>query len=378
MEGASGDRRLNLRTVSQGVALGLLGCLSVWLFLRIGTAQPFGVDFSCVWAGVQAALHHPGRLYDFAYISQQQGWPMGPGRPRPFIYPPSALPVFAPFGLLSFWVAYSLWMLLTGALFIWSALRAGAKWWMVVFPPLALVVAGGQVTFLVGGLVVAGLTLRDRRILAGVLFGIAAAVKPQLLVLAPIALAADRRWRTILAAGATAGLLCLASAAVWGAAPWMDWLGALPKFQHLVLADPGLVRTMVTPYSALVRSGFNGAWAYLLIPPVVAAVWFTFRRTRRVPERILALFGGGLLIVPYAMDYEIALLAPAVAAFLARTADRRWPAYLAAAIIFCLGFGYPLPLAAVLTLLGWAVSPSLVRPPRDTDPARPQAVRGAA
>src|ERR1700712_5227534 len=63
------------------------------------SSQAAGADFSCFWAGVQAALHAPSRLYDFDYISGLQGWPQGRQSVRPFIYPPSALAVFLPFGL---------------------------------------------------------------------------------------------------------------------------------------------------------------------------------------------------------------------------------------------------------------------------------------
>ena len=40
------------------------------------------------------------------------------------------------------------------------------------------------------------------------------------------------------------------------------------------------------------------------------------------------------MISPYAMNYEAALLAPAVALYLARTDDRRWLAYAVASVIY--------------------------------------------
>jgi predicted permease len=71
----------------------------------------------------------------------------------------------------------------------------------------------------------------------------------------------------------------------------------------------------VTPYAAVLRLGFDPRWtipvfALLAIPLVMLA----FGRSRDVSLRLVTLLGGALLISPYGMYYELALLAPAVAA----------------------------------------------------------------
>jgi len=192
-----------------------------------------------------------------------------------------------------------------------------------------------------------------------VLFGLAGAIKPQFLILLPLALVADRQWRTIGATGMTAGLLAALAAAIWGPGVWGDWLRALPHFQHAMFANREIIRTMVTPYAVLELAGLPGAWAFLLIPPVLLAVWTTFRRTTDVPTRLLLLIGGTLLIIPYAINYEMALLAPAVVALAARTQDRRWPAYAAAVPVLGMEYAYGLwSLILLLAILGWATWPS--------------------
>jgi hypothetical protein len=343
------------RRVILGSLLGLLDYISLRLFLGVAAVQPIGLDFSCFWAGARVAVHNPARLYDLTYVTQQQAWLIGHRfHMRPFIYPPSSLPLFLPFGALPYWPSYLLWVALTGALFLVASLRAGAKWWILALPPVGYVAVCGQITFLIGALVTAGLVLRSRPFLAGVLFGIAVCVKPQILVLLPLALVADRQWRTIGATAVTAGLLAALSAAIWGVGVWEDWLRALPRFAQANLAIPSLVRTMITPYAALKMAGLPGAWAYLLIPPVLLAIWSVFRRTTEFPARLLALIGGTLLIIPYAMNYEITLLAPAVAALAARTEDRRWPAYAIAIPVLGIGFIFCLPaLVLLLAILGW-------------------------
>jgi hypothetical protein len=322
--------------------------------LQLLKVQAAGADFSCFWAGARTAVHAPARLYDFAYETQVQGWPLGPGRLRPYIYPPSALFLFIPFGLASYWIGYGLWAAGTAGLFLWAGLKARAPWWLMLLPPVGLVVYCGQVTLLIAGLAVGGLALqRTRPLVAGVLFGLAAAVKPQIVLLVPIALAAEGRWRTLVAAGVTAGGLAAASAAIWGLGAWFEWLSAVQRFQHLIFSDKALVDDAITPFATLQTLGLNGAWAFLLAPLAVVAVWLTFRRTQDIADRSIALFGGALLVTPYAMNYEAALLAPAVALYLARTADRRWLGYAAASVVY--GIGVPPGVAPVLAVLALPV-----------------------
>ncbi|HEY5409427.1 MAG TPA: glycosyltransferase family 87 protein [Caulobacteraceae bacterium] len=292
---------------------------------------------------------HPEKLYDFAFVTGLQGWPAGPGALRPFIYPPSALLAFMPFSLLPYWTGYGLWVAATGALFLLAGLKARTPWWFVVLPTVAFVAYCGQVTFLIGGLCLAALSLRGRPVLAGIAFGLAAAIKPQLLILVPVALAAEARWRTLAAAGATCATLCAVSVMIWGLQPWFAWLNALIRFQHVIFESPSLMKTAVTPYAVLRSWRLDGRWAMLLAPAALSAVWLAFRRGAALPDRVIVLFGATLAVSQYAMNYELALFAPAVAAYLARTEDRPWLGYVAAALLYTFGPA-PVGLVAVLAL----------------------------
>jgi len=320
---------LSLRLLLSIAALAALAAVIVsgwhdlWLLTKV---QAPGADYSCFWAGAKAALSRPEKLYDFAYVTELQGWPLGRANLRPFIYPPSALFVFTPFALLPYWVGFGLWVLLTAALFTWAGMKAGAPWFLILAPPALLILDCGQVTFLVGGLAIAAFALRERCVAAGVLLGLAAVVKPQLVLLAPIALIADGRWRTLVAMGLTGLVVCAAAVAVFGLQPWFDWLAALPRFREVSFNHPGLVADAITPYAFLEGRGLPGVWAYVLAP-LAAAVWFAFRKPLALPDRLIAFFGAGLVLTPYAMNYELALFAPAVAAYLMRRQDRLWPLY---------------------------------------------------
>lgn|GEM_PF-932265 len=360
--------------------------------LALSRFQAPGADYSCFWAGAKTALSDPARIYDFDHNTAVQGWPLGPGRVRPYVYPPTALLLFAPFALPAYWTGYGLWVAVTGLLFLWAARRIGAPWPLVLLmPAVALVAFCGQVTFLIGGLVLGGLSLRRRPILAGLLFGLAAVVKPQFMVLVPLALLAEGRWRTLIAAGATGALLALATLLVWGPQIWLDWLAALPRFNALIFHDRGLTEDAITPYAALVSTGHAGAWALLLAPAAAALVWFGFRRTPDLADRSLLLFGATTLVTPYAMNYELALFAPGVAVYLSRLCDPRWTKYAAAALGYVLlPWAFPSVLPALALALAPLLRPGLARdnaetsgassPPRraespDLGPLRPDPVQ---
>jgi hypothetical protein len=247
----------------------------------------------------------------------------------------------------------AVWGIGSAALFLWASRRMGAPWWLVLFPVLWLVAVCGQTTFMIGGLVMAALALPGRPRLAGVLFGLAMALKPQMLLFLPLALIAEARWRTFIWTGAVGFLVCAGSALAWGVGSWFDWLDAVRRFQQDVLGTtPQLVEDSITPYAALERLGLPGAAASYLLGPVGAwLVWTTFRRTEEIADRIIALFAAGLMVSPYAMHYDSAVLAPAVAVYMARTQARPWLLNATAATLFAMGMIWgPTTLAAALSL----------------------------
>lgn len=294
--------------------LGLLGLLAAFGLLFVSGVEIWGADFGPLWAAGRAALHEPDRIYDFDFITRAQPWLFGSlDKPtlRPFAYPPTALLFLGPLALAPFGVAWALWTLATGAAFFVLAIRAGAPRWFVLFTAVIHTASAGQATFLVGALLLGAFISRNR-VLAGVLFGLAACIKPQAVLLIPVALIATRDWRALFASAATSGLLTGASVALWGLDCWLAWLRAVAQFAAIVTA-PDFANALITPFGALVRLGMDGHAALLMIVPATALVWLVFRRTHDPLYRLLALAGGGLLIGSYAVRYELALLAPTVA-----------------------------------------------------------------
>ncbi len=152
---------------------------------------------------------------------------------HPWLYPPGYLLLLLPFGLLPFAWSYAGFVLVTLAGAV-AAVAAGvrdgrARLWriagLVLSPAAAVTVTQGQNAFLTVALLLGGVRLMAKRpVPAGILLGLLT-VKPQFWLLVPVMLVAARRWRVLGVALATALLLCVASAAVFGLEPWWIWIG---------------------------------------------------------------------------------------------------------------------------------------------------------
>jgi hypothetical protein len=89
-----------------------------------------------------------------------------------------------------------------------------------------------------------------------------------------------------------------------------------------------LWRGGVTPSSIMWNLGLGG-WPQVVIQAVflivaALAVWNVFRRSDDPALQLVAIIGGALLCAPYAMNYELALLAPAAAMWLLNRETPLW------------------------------------------------------
>jgi hypothetical protein len=301
-----------------GFPVALTAVLVIYAFFDCALLRLFGPgsDWGPLWAAGGLAWTDPLRAYDFSYVTSLQGPLLAPTSERPFVYPPTSLLFFAPFGLLPFRFSYALFVAASLFAFARQSSKIGAKpvlpW---IAPPVVLAAIAGQPTLLVTALVIAALLdlpSSERR--AGLILGIAAVLKPPLLLLAPFALIGGRNWRALESAGLTVASLTGASILLFGADAWQAWFAALPKFQELVAGFEPLLRNTVTPHATVLRLGYDPQWttlgfALIAIPMVMLA----FARTCDIPIRLVMLVGGALLITPYGMYYELATLAPVVA-----------------------------------------------------------------
>lgn len=289
----------------------------IFLLVDAGLFRLFslGADWAPLWAAGKLAWTDSPKVYDFDLITSLQAPLLGPVDHRPFIYPPSALLFIAPFALLPFWASMTLFSFASALGFAQVSRPLGAdRALLLVAPPVLLCAIAGQPTLLVAAFVTAALSrLGTRDASAGVLLGIAFALKPTLLLLAPVALLFGGHWRAMAFLTLTLALIAGLSVSLLGIDAWSHWLLALPGFQQLIADEPTLTSSAITPYSAAMRLGLDpqlamGSGALVAIPLLA----LTFARIQEIAVRLVVLLGGALLMTPYSMNYELALFAPAV------------------------------------------------------------------
>jgi hypothetical protein len=308
--------------------------------------QPLGIDLMPMWAAGHEVLRHPHWVYDVDRLTDFERpmlWRFH--GPRPFVYPPSSLLLFAPLGFLPFAAAYVV-ITLTGLAAILGvtarlAPRPLLLVAMLVTPASVLVVNTGQVTFLIAAMTVAALASLERRpIVAGVLFGVVGVIKPEAMVLLPVALIAARQLRATWATALTAALALFVTLAAFGLDIWVRWFHAMDHFSTWVMAAWDLERGMITPTALgknlnLDPASFDVWRLGFDVGAAVMAAW-VFRRTGDLARRTAALLGGSLFITPYAMHSDAALLAPAAVLMLARRpSPGPWIIAFIAAVLLC-------------------------------------------
>jgi arabinofuranan 3-O-arabinosyltransferase len=319
--------------VFYAAALGVSFKAGSWLLDSGGV--PVLSDFTNAWiAGIQALRGNTAALYDAAEFIKLQAAVVGPSDviyPN-WPYPPTFFLILAPLALLPYIYAFVAWTALTlsGCIVVVHLIvrRASAIAVLLASPFTVWNLAAGQNGFLTASLLGASLLFLERRpVLAGVLVG-CLTYKPQFGILLPLALVAASQWRAFASAAATAALLVGASILAFGIAAWevvprelmaqtRDYLVADPQ-SSAVLSGWGRIHTVY----GLVRhldGGAIPAWLAQGVTTlgVAAIVWFVWRSRVRYSLKAAALSAGVLVATPYALAYDMAIIAIPTA-FLAR------------------------------------------------------------
>ncbi len=144
------------------------------------------------------------------------------------------------------------------------------------------------------------------------------AYKPQFGLLIPLVLAVSGRWRVFAAAAATVALLALAVTFAFGVEVWTAFLASTKFTRTVVLEQGGTGWYKIQSVFAWVRMwGGGGALAYALQGAVTllvaAALVWLWRSRAAFALKAAALVIGCVLATPYSLDYDLMLLAPAIA-----------------------------------------------------------------
>jgi len=291
--------------------------------------QPIGTDFSNVYAA--GTLTWQGRAADAYSPAHQHAAEKAVfgGREVPFYgwhYPPFFLAIAVLVAGLPYAVGLAIWLAASFAAYL-AAIRAilprpETLLVAAAFPAVFVNVGHGQNGFLTAALLGGALHVLDRRPwLAGVLIGLLA-YKPQFGVLIPIALLAGGRWRTIGAAAATVAALVAISFVMLGGGIWQAFADSMHFTQTVVLEQGGTGWQKIQSIFAAVRAwgaGVPAAYAVQasLLAVLAASLAWLWHSDAAFELKAAALALGSLLATPYVLDYDLVVLAVAIA-FLAR------------------------------------------------------------
>jgi hypothetical protein len=320
---------------ARGYSLILLAVCAVaiagWIALSDGlidrNGKPVGTDFSNVYAA--GSLTWQGRPAD-AYVPALQHAAekaVFGGREVPFygwLYPPfffvvAVLVAALPYGWgLAIWLAASF----TAYLAVMRAILPRPETLLIAaaFPAVFVNIGHGQNGFLTAALLGGALHWLDRRPwLAGVLIG-CLAYKPQFGVLIPVALLAGGRWCSIGAAVATVAALVAISFVTLGSGVWHAFADSM-TFTRTVVLEQGTTgwEKIQSIFSAARMWGADVPTAYAvqtaLALTLVATIAWLWRSDAAFELKASALATGSLLATPYVLDYDLVVLAVAIAFF---------------------------------------------------------------
>jgi hypothetical protein len=355
------------------IALAVLVASVAGLLYLVATAhgvidsqgRPLGTDFSDVYAaGTYVLDGHPEAPFDPArqHAREQSLF----GETTPFYgwhYPPFFLFVAAALALMPYSLALGVWQAVAFGLYL-LAIRAiiapsprlrgqgrdegasppgsesrqrpltlatldlsphagrgdGFLWLLLAlaFPAVFINVGHGQNGFLTAALLGAALVQLDQRpVIAGILFGLLA-YKPQFGLMIPLVLAVSGRCRAFAAAAVTVALLTAATLAAFGPHVWQAFFDST-QFTRLVALEQGDTGWYkIQSVFAWARMwGCPIPLAYALhggtVVALGAALIWLWRSVAPYPLKAAALCLAAILATPYTFDYDMMVLAPAIA-----------------------------------------------------------------
>ena len=259
---------------------------------------------------------------------------------RELAYPPPYLLFIKPFSMLQYGAAFILWVILTGAFYLWASREATLP--AMANPAAAFNGMIGQNGFLTSAFMFAGLReLAARPWRGGAILGLLI-IKPHLALILPVAVVAARAWEAIPAAFTTIALLLILSLMVFGSEAYRQFFELSAKYGTFV-RDGAWDWNELASFYALGRwVGFPGAlaWTFHILIAFVAAstVWSAWRQDW--DGKIALTSAAALLMSPYLFTYDAVLLTLALAWL-------RWPGALA-----MMGLLF-IPLARVFTHQDW-------------------------
>jgi hypothetical protein len=359
-------------------ALAITGWIAVSDGLIDRNGKPLGTDFSNVYAaGSLTWQGRPSEAYEPALQHAAEKAVLG-GREVPFYgwhYPPFFFAVAVLVAAVPYAWGLAIWLAASFAAYlaVMRAILPRPETLLIAsaFPAVFVNIGHGQNGFLTAALLGGALHWLDRRPwLAGVLIG-ALAYKPQFGVLIPLALLAGGRWNTIAAAIATVAALVAVSFVTLGGGVWHAFADSMNFTQTVVLEQGGTGWEKIQSVFSAVRmwgAGVQLAYAVqiALALMLAASLSWLWHGDAAFELKAAGLATASLLATPYVLDYDLVVLAIAIAFFARHGLARGFRPFeislLAAAWIVPLlargiagATGVPLGLVVLLTFYGFTL-----------------------
>lgn len=289
--------------------------------------RPVGTDFLRLWTasyallnGEERAIYGPDAFFALERAVTQPATPDF----YPWNYPPSSFLIVYPLALLPYLQSLAAWLALGLAGYLAALWRIFPKpltlWVGLAFPAVFWTLTHGQTSFLTTSLFCWGLLQLPRRpVLAGFLFGILT-FKPHLGLLLPIALVAGGHWRAVVVSALTTILSALASIFFFGAGVWADFLASTADTRSMLESGMnfGHYYKMQSVFAAARLLGSPMFVAYSLqalvaLATAAAVAWIWSRPAGDSDMKNAALMAATPLSTAFIFDYDLLLLAPAIA-----------------------------------------------------------------
>ena len=277
---------------------------------------PSSIDFVSFYAAGKLALAGtPALAYDQAahYTAEQQA--TAPGVPYVFFfYPPVFLLICAAFASMPYLLAYAVFQATTFALFAYTLRRilgiSGWTWLLpvIAFPATFWNIGQGQNAFLTASLLGGfGLLLDRRPVAAGAMIG-ALCFKPHLGLLAPVALAAARRWAAFAAAATTSLALVGLSILLLGWDTWRAYFVAMSGADSVYTSGRINFAGFVSLFGGLRLAGLPVTPSYLIQAAItllcIIAIGVIWRHRAHGPAAYAALMATTMIAVPLFLLYD--------------------------------------------------------------------------
>ncbi len=338
--------------------------------------RPLGTDFSNVYAaGKWVLAGRPEAPFDNELQHQMEKRIFGADTPfYGWPYPPIFLGLAALLALMPYLLALVVWQTATLLPYLATvrAILPRKEVWLpaLAFPAVLINVTHGNNGFLTATLLGSGLLFLNRRpLLSGILLGLLA-YKPHFGLMIPLVLAASGHWRVFAAAAVTVAALVVATWIGFGGAVWIAFRDSFEFTRTVILeqGDTGFFK-MQSPFAAVRLWHGSVPLAYAVQGAAVLIVGFFLVRLWRSEAafalKSAALLSGALISTPYLLDYDLMVMAPAIAFLVSHGLERGFLPYEKTALAFCWvtplltrslaeHIGLPLGLIALLTLFALA------------------------